>query len=127
MIDVVFVIMLFFMVMAGVLRAERQLSLRLPGEPGAAISLPIEVSVGISEEGTILLNDETVDPAQSTDLAATRVMIRKISQQAAADGGKVIVTIEAEPEAGYGRVVDVLNALAAERLQDVTFGVSAAD
>ena len=58
MIDVVFVIMLFFMVMAGAMKTERYLPAQLPGIPELNhIKLPdVEILLGVHEDGSVTLN-----------------------------------------------------------------------
>lgn len=53
MVDVVFVIMLFFMVMAGAVKVENELSTRLPGsaESSTATEFNDETIISISDEG----------------------------------------------------------------------------
>jgi len=62
MIDVVFVIMLFFMVMAGAVKVEHELKTTLPGnaETAKETELPDEVTIGVSETGDITLNEDPV-------------------------------------------------------------------
>ena len=62
MIDVVFVIMLFFMVMAGAVKVEHELKTTLPGnaETAKETELPDEVTIGVSETGEITLNEDPV-------------------------------------------------------------------
>ena len=64
MIDVVFVIMLFFMVMAGAVKVERELNQKLPGtvETGRSVEFTDEVLININESGEVLLNEEPMDP-----------------------------------------------------------------
>jgi len=64
MIDVVFVIMLFFMVMAGAVKVEHELKTTLPGnaETAKETELPDEVTIGVSETGEITLNEDPVGP-----------------------------------------------------------------
>ena len=128
MIDVVFVIMLFFMIMAGALRAERRLSLHLPGPVGNSLSaakLPTELLIGIDNDDLVTLNEEAIDDAFSHHLPETRKTLRMIQQMAKTDGGKVLTTIQAQPEASYERIIAVLNALNSEGLHEITFAVGA--
>ena len=63
MVDVVFVIMLFFMVMAGAVKVENELSTKLPGsaESSSATEFNDETIISISDEGEVSLNDEPFD------------------------------------------------------------------
>ena len=58
MIDVVFVIMLFFMVMAGAVKVEHELKTALPGStpPQAADvkDVPDEITIVVAEDGTVI-------------------------------------------------------------------------
>jgi biopolymer transport protein ExbD len=126
MIDVVFVIMLFFMVMAGQQQVENELNLKLPGriERTDQEPLPVEeTQIRIEETGEVLLNEDPVgDPGDSAlrNLAATMVRLADASK---ASNSKVVVTIMAAEFAPYQRVIDVLNALAVARIENVTFDV----
>ena len=70
MIDVVFVIMLFFMVMAGAVKVERELNSQLPGnaETSNATDFVDEQIVQIAENGEVSLNEEPMDTKDSRDL-----------------------------------------------------------
>lgn len=127
MIDVVFVIMLFFMVMVGSVKVERELKLQLPGlAPASADApqeMPDEIKVGVAEDGTISLNDEPFDgPADKKMFNFTATLMR-LKQEADNRNAKVIVTIEAEEQALYDRIIDALNALAVAKVNSVTFTV----
>ena len=58
MIDVVFVIMLFFMVMAGAVKVEHELKTTLPGnaETAKETEMPDEITIGVAENGAITIN-----------------------------------------------------------------------
>lgn len=125
MIDVVFVIMLFFMVMAGQQVVENELNLKLPGsiQPDGPVDTVEETQIRVLESGEVLLNEDPVgDPDDSAlkSLAATMVRLAESSNIA---GSKVVVTIMADEYAPYQRIIDVLNALAVARIQNVTFEV----
>ena len=73
MIDVVFVIMLFFMVMAGAVKVEHELKTTLPGnaETAKETEMPDEITIGVAENGAITLwpaGPETIP----TSMAPTR-------------------------------------------------------
>lgn len=128
MIDVVFVIMLFFMVMAGAIKAERLLSSKLPGEPFPGIAgVPNEILIAIGEDGTITMNEEEYDYASNRELPTLKATLLRLSQDAEAHGERVLVTIQAEERAAYQRIVDVLNALTKARLSNVTFTIGDAE
>jgi biopolymer transport protein ExbD len=124
MIDVVFVIMLFFMVMAGQQQIENELNLKLPGTSVSDNPLPVEeTQVRVVETGEVLLNDDPIgEPGDSglKNLAATMV---RLAESSKASQSKVVVTIMADEFAPYQRVIDVLNALAVARIENVTFEV----
>ncbi len=126
MIDVVFVIMLFFMVMAGAVKVERELNSKLPGT--AATSEPTdfvdEVFITISESGEVTLNDEIMDDTQSKDMPQLRNTLLRAKEGSDAAKSKLVVTILADPESRYVRAIDVLDALALANIDNVTFTAS---
>ncbi len=126
MIDVVFVIMLFFMVMAGALKAEYQLRLQLPGRnpvPEFHPMPPDEVIISLDEAGHVQLNDASLETAAGGALPELTARLRRLQQAADDRQAQVLVTIQAEEQAAYGRVIDVLNVLAKARLNHATFVV----
>lgn len=131
MIDVVFVIMLFFMVMAGAVKVERELKSTLPGlapaNPTEEQVMPDEIIVAVEESGSVLLNEEELDPPTSKPMPQFYSAVRRLKQEADNRGAKVLVTIEAEEQAKYERVVDVLNALAKAQVSNVTFTVGSGE
>jgi len=126
MIDVVFVIMLFFMVMAGAVKVERELNTRLPGtaETTGPTDFVDEIIINIAENGEVLLNDEPMDSAASKDLPQLRGTLMRLKQGSDAAKAPTLVTVVSEPEAKYSRTVDVLDALATAQIENVTFTVS---
>jgi biopolymer transport protein ExbD len=126
MIDVVFVIMLFFMVMAGAVKVERELNTKLPGtaETSGPMDFVDEIIINISTAGEVTLNDEPMDTPTSKDLPHLRNTLLRLKQGSDAAKTPVMVTIVSEGEARYHRTVDVLDALAVAQIENVTFTVS---
>jgi len=127
MIDVVFVIMLFFMVMAGQQQVENELNLKLPGTiPNPETELSVEeTQVRVIESGEVLLNDDPVGDPEDTGLKNLAATMVRLADASKASNSKVVVTIMADEFAPYQRVIDVLNALAVARIENVTFDVPA--
>jgi len=127
MIDVVFVIMLFFMVMAGAVKKEMELKSQLPGMAPPSLDtpqeMPDEIIVGVEEEGYVTLNEEEFDSPKDKKLPNFTATLMRLKQEADNRNAKVIVTIEAAEQATYERVIDVLNALTVAKVANVTFTV----
>jgi len=126
MVDVVFVIMLFFMVMAGAVKVENELVTRLPGsvENSTAPEFNDETNISISDEGMVSLNDEEVDTPNNPELPQLRATLMRLKENADNSKQPVVVTIISDTHAKYSRTIDVLNALAAAKISNVTFTVS---
>lgn len=126
MIDVVFVIMLFFMVMAGAVKVENELNSTLPGsaESSGATDFVDEIVISISESGEVALNDEPFDSPESQTLPRLRDTLMRLKQHADNAKTPAVVTIVSEPNAKYSRTVNVLDALATAKIETVTFTVS---
>lgn len=124
MIDVVFVIMLYFMVMAGAVQVENAHNTKLPGTielAGKESIPPEEISVRIEDDGQVYLNDDPLDnPGDKTLPEFTRSLML-IHESSVASKSIVLVTIYANELARYERVIDVLDALSQAKISDVTF------
>jgi biopolymer transport protein ExbD len=126
MIDVVFVIMLFFMVMAGAVKIENELNTQLPGTAATSNSTDFvdEQIITISDTGEVSLNDEPFDSAKSTDLPQLKATLMRLKQNADAAKTPAVVTIISDEQAKYSRTIDVLDALAVAKIDNVTFTVN---
>jgi biopolymer transport protein ExbD len=129
MIDVVFVIMLFFMLMAGSVKVERELNTKLPGVAitAAPTDFVDEQIIGISVAGEITLNDEPYDSVDSMELPQLRATLARLKQAGDAAKSPVLITIISDPQAKYSRTINVLDALSVEGIGNVTFTVSQDD
>src|SRR5215207_7076875 len=80
MIDVVFVIMLFFMVMAGAVKVEKELNCTLPGTVDTAKEAPFaeEQVIAINARGEVSLNEEPIGTADDRTLNNLRATLMRI-------------------------------------------------
>jgi biopolymer transport protein ExbD len=126
MIDVVFVIMLFFMVMAGAVKVEHELKTTLPGnaETAKETELPDEVTIGVSESGEVTLNEDPVGPPGDKQLDNLYNQMKQMGQAAEQSKTKLLITLQAEENARYERVINVLDCLAKANITNVTFAVA---
>ena len=129
MIDVVFVIMLFFMVMAGAVKVEKELNTQLPGnaETSGPTEMVDEMVIAIAETGEVTLNDEPMDTPTSREMPTLKNTLTRLKQVGDQSKTPTMVTVVSEPQAKYSRTVDVLDALSVAGITNVTFTVSDED
>ncbi len=129
MIDVVFVIMLFFMVMAGDVKVEHLLKTTLPGKTESfnAENIPDEQSITIQDNGQVQLNEEDMDSPTNPAMPNLTAQMMRLKQNSEASKSLMIVTVTAKEKARYARVIDVMNALSRAHITNVTFGVASED
>jgi biopolymer transport protein ExbD len=124
MIDVVFVIMLYFMVMAGAVQVENAHNTKLPGTVQVAESdtpMPDEIAIRIEDDGQVYLNDDPLDTPEIKLLPELAINLNQLRESSEASKSEVLVTIYANEQAKYERVVDVLDALSLAKITNVTF------
>jgi biopolymer transport protein ExbD len=126
MIDVVFVIMLFFMVMAGAVKVEHELKTTLPGnvETAQETEMPDELTIAVAENGQVSLNDEPISTPTDKELTLLYQEMMRARQNADSGKTKLLVTVQAEETARYERVVNVLDVLAKAEVSNVTFATA---
>jgi biopolymer transport protein ExbD len=117
MLDVLFVLLLFFMVSAGAQKHEATISTQLPGgQPGNDIPVKVELDA----EGQVAINGQTVDGTTGHALPETMNRLKNII----ADNPRQPVVLIPENSSRHQRVVDVLNACAAAGVKNLAFGAS---
>ena len=121
MLDILFVLLLFFMVSAGAQKHEATLTTQLPGQGGPAGNVPMEI--GIDEDGTVSIAGTAIGtPPGDHQLGP---LVERLRGLMAANAQQPVV-ITPTRSAKHQRVVDVLNACAAANVKNLAFG-SASD
>ena len=129
MIDVVFVILLFFIVQASDIQVENAHVTKLPGtiETKGDTPIPDEIAVRIEDDGQVYLNDDPLDSPTAKDLPEFASNMNQLRENSDAAKSEVLVTIYANELARYERVVDVLDALSRAKVSNVTFQAGSPD
>lgn len=119
MIDVVFLLLIFFMCAASFKILESEIGVNLPvsaqAEPDAKI--PDEVIIDILSDGAIFVNEQEYDSSLSKDLPQLRAMLSQVAEVFKDQA----VIIRGAEEVSHGRVVDVLNTCAAAKIARISF------
>jgi biopolymer transport protein ExbD len=115
MLDILFVLLLFFMVSAGAQKHEKNLTTQLPGgAPGGDV--PVQVT--IDADGQVMVNNVPTDTPDDHKLPDTVGRLKAI----VAANAKQPIVISPTKSTRHQRVVDVLNACAAAEVKNLAFG-----
>ncbi len=125
MIDVVFVVLVFFMSLTAAIKVEAELNTKLPGSATTttAVEFPDEQTISIDSTGQVLLNDAPFDAPNDSAMPTLTDTLKRLKQNSTNANTVLLITISSEPKAPYFRTIDVLNALAAAAIDNVTFTV----
>ena len=120
MVDVVFVLMLFFMASAGSQVVERELGINLPGgtqgtKHGNTVT---PIIVDISADGQVTMNNQNYGTLTDHQLAPLREWFKGTIDKF---GDKDPVIIRPAPDTKHERIMDVLNAAGASGVTKLTF------
>jgi biopolymer transport protein ExbD len=129
MIDMVFLLLVFFMVTAKPIKQESDISLGLPGTVAAeeSVDLPDEQRIRIEDDGRIVLNDATFGEPDDGKLDALVATLKRFKEAADANKSEALVTLDAADGTNHQRIVDVLNACARADITGVTFSDSSGE
>ncbi|MDD5349108.1 MAG: biopolymer transporter ExbD [Chthoniobacteraceae bacterium] len=122
MVDVVFVLMLFFMASAGSQVAERELNINLPGSKTPSTAQtdlpPTPLMVDITGDGNVSVNNKAFGGPSDKEMTALREFFKEAIVQC---GNKDPVIIRPESDTRHDRIMDVLNAAGAAGVKNLTF------
>jgi biopolymer transport protein ExbD len=101
LIDVVFQLLIFFMVTTTFVSFENRVKVNLPSGDFAAAGPSKNITVTITEDNTIYLNGRIIDPLKITERIATE--LKKTPGE--------IVVLEADKNVLHGKVITVMDLL----------------
>jgi biopolymer transport protein ExbD len=120
MVDVVFVLLLFFMASAGSQIVEKELNINLPSGRSSASHgpPPTPVIIDINANGQVQINTKPMDTPTSKELPGVREWFKNEIDRF---GDKDPVIIRPSPDTKHSRVMDVLNAASAAGVKKLSF------
>ena len=123
LIDLVFLLLVYFMVAASLQRSEADLSIRLPGmlAQSQSVEMPDEQVIEVRETGHVILNGQQYDPPDSQDMPNLVSMLIRYRLACEAARIPAMITIDADDGTRHQRVIDVMNACANAEIKNVTF------
>ena len=123
MIDMVFLLLVFFMVTAKPIKPESDIDIGLPGTVAQeeSVDIPDEQKIVIQPDGQVVLNDLAMDTPQSRGLPTLLATLLRFKESADANRSEALITIDAHDDAAHQRIVDVLNVCAKAEITGVTF------
>ena len=119
MLDVMFVLLLFFMVSAGAVMKESELGVNVPGQskPQDNKAQMIPITIDISKEGAVRFNNNPMDSPDNHELPSLRAKLKATVEL----DPKQSVIIRPAGEVKHERLVDVLNACSFARVTQLSF------
>ncbi|MFS8855314.1 biopolymer transporter ExbD [Synechococcus sp. H55.7] len=117
LIDVIFSILVFFVIASLVLTRSEALDVNLPDATTAQVRLQPDVTVSITAEGQIAVNQEKI-----ADISALIPTVERILAEKPAEGRRLVV-INADLALSHGKVVEVMDTL--QRLPNVSLAIAA--
>lgn len=121
MIDVVFLLLIYFMFLP--LQQEADIGIKLPSDtpPAENLELPSEHIVEIFPNGLILLNGAPMDGVNDREMVRMTSTLTRLKLSSDRAGIDTIVKIQADPDSPHQRSIDVLNVAANADISKVSF------
>jgi biopolymer transport protein ExbD len=129
MIDVVFLLLIYFMVASTLEQQEADLSFQLPGsvEQEAPLDLPDEQIIEIREDGQVVVNEYPYDAPELDRYDELAAMLTRFREASAANKVEAIVTISPAEAVPHGQIVKVMDACALAGIEAVNFALGEED
>lgn len=120
LLDVLFVLLLFFMVCAGAQKKESELRIKLPVQTSAAATVTTvsAARIDVQTDGRVYLNQKLVESASAQNLVHLQAQLEEEVRRSA----HTPVILVPSAKVPYERVVRVLDACKAANVKNVRFG-----
>lgn len=125
MIDVVFLLLIYFMVSSTMEQQEADLSFQLPGsvEQDEPLDLPDEQIIEIRADGQVMVNDYPYDSPSATRLDELAAMLTRFREASTANKVDAIITISPVDAVSHASIVRVMDACSVAGIEAVNFAL----
>jgi len=125
LIDVVFLLLIYFMVTAALIKKEGDISFMLPANIAQTemVDIPVEVLIEITSDGTIQVEGMRFD-RNDRNLDDLVNQIAGLKQIAKSQNSRFFVNVLPHQDALHRRIIDVMDACAAADVNSLTFSKS---
>lgn len=126
MIDIVFLMLIYFMVSATIEKQEADVSFQLPGTvpQASALDMPDEQIIEIDSAGRVIVNDYAYDDPGAARLVELTAMLARFRETSQANRVEAAVTLAPADEAPHQVVVRVLDACSAAGIEAIRFALA---
>ena len=123
LIDMVFLLLIYFMVSASLVKSEGDLGIKLPGltVTEEQLEVPDEQIIEIRNSGRVFLNGREFGHHEDQEMPELMNTLMRYKLASESTKNKALVTVWAEDKAKHQRLIDVLNACAGAGIENVTF------
>jgi biopolymer transport protein ExbD len=122
LIDVVFLLLIYFMVTASLIKKEGDISFVLPTNVSTPmVDVPVEALIFIAEDGTVELDGLQFAPDDQL-LDDLVIQVNGLKQIAQSQRSPFSVTLTPHSDTLHMRIVDVMDACAAAGVKNLSFG-----
>ena len=125
MLDIVFLLLIYFMVTAAFVKEEADISMSLPSrvQQSEPLDMPEEQVLDILADGMVHLNGQPFDTPTSADLPQLTRTLSRFRQAAEDAQVPAFIVVQADDDAAHQRIIDVLNACAVAEISLVSFNL----
>ena len=123
MVDVVFLLLIYFMTTSSLHREEADLAMTLPGNvsPENPLSMPLEALVELDSEGRPSLNGRIFDEPNAPRYTELAAALRQLAASARTTDVPPRVLLRPSPKTPHQAIVRTLDAAASAQIKDVYF------
>ena len=122
LIDVVFLLLIYFMVTASLIKKEGDVAFMLPAAPSDSqvVELPVEVIIQVDSDGTVEVEGQRF-AKEDRELKDLIIQIEGSKQIARTQNSRFFVNILPNKDAIHSRIIDVMDACAAAKVESLSF------
>ena len=123
MIDIVFLLLFYFLVSATIQKQEADISFSLPGriQQDTPIEMPDEQVIQIRADGQAIVNDFAYDGPADARYVQLEKMLHRFREASASNLVDARITIAPDDQTAHAMIVKVMNACSHAGIDSVTF------